>query len=291
MTRIERILQSSRVTLADRDGDRWSDDDLILILSEGHKDLCRHSQILKGRYDIALEPGVVYYSLPEDVWLLQRITYNNAQLPLVSHSYLDATQIASSVRDFGININSQWEDDTGEPEAILYDKRNVGELKVYPIPDDSIYEDNYEFDFENNDGFYGDAAFGVLTELPPYTANSEFGVVSDLVDPFVNDSFNSAFGVVTAVQDNKSRLTCYYIKQPPELTSVNDELLTPGMFDTALKYYVVGHAFMNDLNQEYQAKGAQQLGFYDRELRIAEKTNTRDSTRASQYDTPYRGAF
>ena len=138
MTRIERILKGCRVTLADRNGETWTDDDLLTILNEGHKDLCRHSQILKGRFDLALELGKVYYTLPDDVWMLQRVTYDNEPLPLVSHSYLDASQVVNRARDFGLDLcRSDWESDEGEPEAILYDKRNVNEIKVYPIPDAS----------------------------------------------------------------------------------------------------------------------------------------------------------
>ena len=36
-TRIEKILKSARVTLADKNGERWTDADLISILDEGHK--------------------------------------------------------------------------------------------------------------------------------------------------------------------------------------------------------------------------------------------------------------
>lgn len=293
MTRIERILQLARITLADRNGERWSDADLLNILSEGHKDLSLHSSILTGQYDLYIEEGVQYYTLPDDVWKLTRVTYADTVLPLVSHSQLDDATLAKFNIDFGLNVKADnWEAATGSPCAIIYDRRNVNQLKVYPIPDDSALDRDYDFDMADPAEFYGDGAFGVVTSIDQYTFDSPFGCVTNLFDPAVkSETFSSVFGVVSDIQSNTQVLKCYYIKIPSHLETVQDDLLTPTMFDTALKYYVVGHAFMNDLNQEYQAKGAQQLGFYDRELQLAEKTTKRDSTKAAQYSTPYRGAF
>ena len=292
MTRIEKILSSARITLADKNKERWSDDDLLTILSEGHKDLCRHTQILHGRFDIIPVIDQQYYTLPDDVWMLTRVTYDNRVLPLVSHPYLDAMTTEHVYSDSQVSISGyHWEADRGSPLAILYDRRNVNEFKVYPIPDESIFNTVYDFDSSPID-YYGDGVYGVVTEIDNYTFNSDYGVVVELFDSYIEEEIeNSLYGVTANILENEAKFKCYYIKVAPDLETVNDDLLTPPMFDTALKYYVVGHAFMNDLNQEYQAKGTQQLGFYDRELQLARSTARRDATAASQYSTPYRGAF
>lgn len=346
MTRIERILQQSRITLADKQKERWSDEDLISILSDGHQDLCRHSQILHGRVDLFLSVGEQYYTLPDDVWMLTRVTYDDRVLPLISHPDLDDRTLARFNIDYGLDITaSDWETITGEPLAILYDRRNVNEIKVFPIPDESILEEGYAFkrplqneyelssvygivgdivgtifedtegvlesieDFDINPdfgvttyvdafnldqpaGFDGDEVFGVTVGIDEYTLDSLYGVATSLYDPRIEEELlSSDYGVIVNIQENKARLRCYYLKVPDHLVDVDSDLLSPPMFDNALKYYVVGHAFMNDLSEEYQQKGAQQLQFYNREIELANKTSKRDATRASQYETGYRGAF
>lgn len=296
-TRIEKILKSARVTLADKNGERWTDADLITILDEGHKDLCRQTQILNGQADVSLTIGDDYFSLPEDCWMITRIIYEDKVLPLISHNDLDQNTLARYNIDFGSSIAAyNWEATVGLPQAIVFDQRNLQECRVFPIPSDEISDFDYTFARPEDRPieFAGDELYGVITEIsnPEYTFSSDFGITTDLYDPSIKvEDFDSDFGLVTGISEVNAVLKVYYVKNPADIAAVEDKLETPYMFDTALKYYVVGHAFMNDLNQEYQQKGAQQLQFYQRELDIADKTSVRSGTRAGQFKTNYRGAF
>lgn len=282
MTRIERILQQARLTLADKYKERWSDDDLISILSEGHRDLCLHSNVLMGTIDVPLVEGATSYILPDDFWLLTRATYDGAVLPLVSHHDMDDATLAKFNIDYGINVATDaWELYEGSPKALLYTHRNTNEVCVFPIPDESILTNIYELTG-------GD--FGVTTNVYGMDASEVLGVETSPVLPNVEqDSDFGVSGTIPIAQPNFIR--CSYVKVPDHITEVTDALLSPAVLDTALKYYVVGHAFMHDLNQEYQAKGVQQLGFYERELQRTLGAVKKNSARAAQYSTPYRGAF
>lgn len=296
-TRIEKILKSARVTLADKQGERWTDADLISILDEGHKDLCRQTQILNGRADITLTIGDAYFTLPDDCWMLTRVTYEDKVLPLISHNDLDINTLARLNIDFGNQVAAgNWEAVEGLPQAIIYDKRNLLEGKIFPIPSAEISEFDYDFirPEDRPIEFAGDELYGTVTSIdkPEYSLSSDFGVTTDLFDPSIKvEDFESDFGLVTGISEVNAVLKCYYVANPADLVDINSELATPYMFDTALKFYLVGHAFLNDLNQEYQQKGAQQLQFYQRELDIADKTSVRSGTRAGQFETNYRGAF
>ena len=294
-TRIEKILKSARVTLADKNAERWSDDDLLQILDEGHKDLCRQTQILHDRADIVLTIGDPYFNLPADCWMITRVLYDDEVLPIISHTELDNQTLAHYQIDFGLTSGAyNWEEETGLPKAVIYDRRNLLQGKIFPIPSAEIADTEYTFirPEDRPVEFAGDEYLGLVTEVEDYTFASDFGVVTNLFDPEVNvEEFISEFGVVTAVNEVIDSLRVYYIKNPTDLATVEDELETPYMFDTALKFYVVGHAFLNDINEEYQAKGSQQLIFYQRELDVASKTSQRDGTRAGQFETQYRGAF
>ena len=58
-----------------------------------------------------------------------------------------------------------------------------------------------------------------------------------------------------------------------------------------MENYVVGNCFIDDLDTQYQARGATALQLYDRELKVAKSAFARDSTRSTQYQTNYNGGF
>lgn len=285
-TRIERILELARVSLADKQKQRWSDSDLLLILDEGHKDFCRQTQLLHGRTEVLLEVGNPYITLPEDCWLLTRVEYAGVSIPFTTTTKLDHQPVRRG-NDFDYYSSTDWESDVGRPEALIYDRRNLGEARLYPIPDETIYDVRYTFSTPAP-AFVGAELLGEVTGVDDYTLSSDFGVVTGFFEPGVNDYFSSDFGVVVEGAATDDQLIVWYIRNPAEVAAVSDDLDTPAMFDTALKYYVVGQAYLNDINEEYQAKGAQQLAFYQRELDIANKTQQRDGTRAAVHETSYR---
>jgi len=265
------------MVLADKNADRWTDEDLLSILDEGHKDLCQHSEILKARVEVPLVFDTSFFPLPDDCWQLTRVTHDNSFMPFVTYTQLDQAYVNndSSWRTqqpiSGPTID--WQTDTGQPEAIIYDRRNMTEGKVYPIP---ALADTAAATFSS--------PYGVTTGVVGGTVTPIFGLADD------NLNISSPFGLLTDYAIEPS-LTCYYLQIPGELTAVTDDLATPIMFDTALKYYVIGNAFLIDLAEEYQAKGLQQLGFYNRELELADKTSSRDHQRAAATRTTYRTGF
>lgn len=343
-TRIQNILADARITLADPGAQRWSDANLLRLLNEAQKDFASETQLLAGRIEIPLTIGDPYFTLPDNVWLVTRVLWGTELLPVISHMELDRLNTLNSLRDFELSPSLTWEADEGSPEAFLYDRRNVSEGKVYPIPDDSIVTTSYTFvdrvvDLEegvfNNiygitlsiddyvmlqdegvvtdvdetwlkdsygvvsalgdtreQGYVGDGVFGFTVAIDNYTMDSVYGIVATLYDPdVVLETFNSDYGVITDINETSAVMKIYYVKIPDDIESTDDALITPYMFDKALKYYVVGHAFLNDLDTEYQQKGAQQLQLYERELLKAKNTERRDGARTGTLSTSYRGAF
>lgn len=340
-TRIEKILSNARVSLADKNAERWTDEDLLAILDEGHKDFCRHTKLLNAVATVEILPGTEYFDLPEDCWMLTRAEYDSKRMPFKSTDQMDRK-------------SEDWFTHVGYPELIVYDRRGLLQGRLYPIADDSVFESVYSFtqdssyervetdasflfdqyegttthvseslidtdfglvtefeeggyaeQFSSNYGvldsvidtfenlvelkpFVGGSVFGVTVGIDNYTMNSVFGTATELYEPGIKETYDSDFGVITDVFTGSSKLKLYYIRNPKDLTSVNEELDTPYMFDTALKYYVVGQAFLNDLNEQYQVKGGQQLTFYTRELEIAKQTQEVDGIRAASFQTDYR---
>lgn len=70
------------------------------------------------------------------------------------------------------------------------------------------------------------------------------------------------------------------------------ELEISAVFDTALIYYVIGRAFMDDNDAGSAQKGASFMSLYERELNVAAATSSSDSTSTPQlFTSGYRGVF
>ena len=144
----------------------------------------------------------------------------------------------------------------------------------------------------------GNAIYGVVTSIDGVVATPIYGVLSDLE---LEQTFNtwpgmvhmdSINGVVTELYTTTGLLHINYIKDPAPLESVTDELLVTPIFDTALKYYVIGQAYSDDLDSQYQAKAGDAMAMYSRELQtVGYPTDATDGTRATQYTPNYISPF
>lgn len=307
-SRIENILTRARDTLADPNAERWSDERLLRLLDEAHKDLAKQTKILKGQHTILVEIGVHTYTLPENLWLITRATYAAYDINLVSYDSMDervrkdrlsARPINS--RERGHNYSSAidssagraWQLDEGsEITALVYDNRNLHDIRVYPIPGIGIADANYEFTNAGDVSFDGDEMLGVVTDITDYTFDTPFGLLADLYEPSVNVDTLDSYGVATAIDEANKAINIWYIRIPDDVTAVDSDLETPTMFDVALKHYIVGHAFRDDLDVQYREMGVESIRLYNRELEVAQETNRTDGTRnATAYTSTYRGAF
>jgi hypothetical protein len=200
-TRIETIIRKVRSKLADKDGDRWSDQDLLDLLDQGHKDYAHHARLLRGETVLPLVIGQAVYTLPDDIFIVLRAEYNFSNLHITTYDNMDEqnrkqiltrnelnnesdyTRVNS---DFGLDrIDLTWQSDTGQdPEAIIFDKSNMNECRIYPIPEEN--DDDVQYTFENESGvdlpFVGAELYGLVTAIDNYTFDQVEGVVTDLYE-------------------------------------------------------------------------------------------------------------
>lgn len=279
-TRVADIITRARDTLADPKKERWSDDRLLRLLDEAQKDFARQTSLLKGYTNIPLIPFTATYSLPEDCWRITRAHYAERHLRLVSHEAMD-------------ELDQDWYTRQGSTvEALVFDQRNDSVIRCYPIPDDSSVAYNYTFEQSDTPEYAGAGRFGVVTEFGDYTFDGVFGVTTSLFDPEITtESFDSPYGVLVDAGESTGNIAIFYIRDPARIKYITDELETSSRWDIALKHYVVGHAFLDDLDTQYQQRGSTSLTLYDRELNLAQRTSRSDSTATQQYETNYNGGL
>ena len=279
MSVITDILDRVRDSLADPAKQRWTDARLLRLLDEAQKDFARHTNILKGFVTLALVPEQQTYQLPKDCWSITRSHYAGANLPLYSFEHMDG-------------VDPTWfTKKAAKPLALVFDKRNEREVRVYPIPDGSLSDINYTFVNETNPVYVG-PTLGVVTAIDDFTFDSPYGVVTDLFSVDITDNwFSSVYGVVTDIGEVDGNLTIFYIKDANDLLDFNSVLEISSRWHFALQQYVVGRAFMDDLDVQYQQRGATALQIYDRELKLAKSSTSKDTTMSTQFSTQYNGGF
>lgn len=266
--RIPELLLNIRDVLADPKEERWTNDRLIRLINEAQKALARRFDLLRGEISIQMDINQVIYKLPEDCWAITRCDFDRRRLDLKTYYEMDAQ-------------DPDWQLVTGSRlEAIVYDQRNVQEIRVYPTPNDSFAIDYYSITPEQ----------GVTTEFEGVPAAPEYGILADVgLMPGQLAHFPSEFGVVGDVYTT-GLFSIKYIRDPKRVLTINDELEIPPMFDTAIKQYVIGNAFMDDIDTRYQEKGLLALRLYEAEAElIGSRAKQHDSVRAATFSQPYRG--
>lgn len=197
MTRIDKILLQVRDSLSDPDQERWSDDRLLRILSEGQKDIARQTQILKGESEIPLLAGQYTYDLPEDLYLLMRVVFGNEVISLMSHQDMD-------------HMNLGWFSKYGpDIQALVYDKLDLHKIRTFPIPNERIAGTDFVFANEGSvEPINSDQAKGVVTGYDAGQLNELNGVLTDY-DINAPTSFNSLYGVLSRLIRGDTKVTYY----------------------------------------------------------------------------------
>jgi hypothetical protein len=308
MSRIADIIKKARTVLADPDKDRWSDDRLLELVSDAQEDIVIKAELLKTSISIPLVVGQAMYTLPEDCFFIRRASVRDREIPIVSYGKLDEKARKERVNNDTSNywerhtsnsnvnenyINSVWESDEGAyVEALVHDNRSPLDIRVYPIPNSDITVESYTFENGGTVVFAGDERYGVVGSITDYTFDSVYGVVTGMYDPTIaSENFDSAFGLVADMGETTEVFTIWYSKLSPELSSVNDALSIPRMYDRALRYFVIAMAFLDDYDTRNVEKSSMHNALYLRELEVAENFTRKNGVKIARHRTDYRSAF
>jgi len=244
------ILTEARYILSDTSKERWSDARLISLLNDGLVDLtCKVRPRIEHAY-VELLNGVSTYYVPDVAEMLE-IRHNDT--PISFYSYEEMNQ-----------RYAKWEHETGQtPKAIVYNRRDIGEFRVYPIPEEL-----------SNNAIESNTPYGIITE---------FDVLDTMVQPIIEGLQGDLDGT-----DGPDFVKVIYSVRLPEVQIVDDEIDVDRTYKETLKHYIAGHAFRDNADTQNRAVGQEELQIYGISAREDAIKRSKDFTQ-NNYNTSYRG--
>lgn len=306
-TRLQQIIKDARYKLGDVTAERWKDDRLLRLANAAQLDIAKQTKLLKKTFRINLQEGQYMYKLPEDVWLILRATYNNSPIALKTYDEMDDyteslgvnrlgrinSSYSSSSNNSSLAAHHKWDNDSGpDALALIYDNRNMEDIRVYPIPKD-VSDISYTFSKVGPPEFLGDELTGIVVGITDYTFNTPYGIVVGLYDPAIEEEFfNDVHGVVTSIGETDKMIQIWCIRRPVELVTVYSNLEIASIYDDAIMHYIVAHAYDDDTDTRSLDKSQKAFALYERELKIPAATSRRDGVNSPKApQSTYRGPF
>jgi len=117
------ILANARITLNDTntDNQRWSDERLMQLLSDGQDDMCKSIPIIASKATINTVVGQDVYRLPGDSIKLLRASSEGIPLSLTSYDEIE-------------DAKPDWEEDKSSTySAIIVNALSQQEIRPYPL--------------------------------------------------------------------------------------------------------------------------------------------------------------
>jgi hypothetical protein len=177
---LTRIRDSVLDILSDHNQTRYKEDTMLRLINRACEDINTQALILRASISLPIIAGVSEMEIADDFYLLDRVSYNGEELPVISYNEMDEKV-------------SFWERDEGCPECVIYDKQKFDQIKIYPVPSVNCPE--------------------IAERIPFYPQDHQDLLIKDIdiygcvTDSASIDEFNSVFGCVTAMteaQDGES---------------------------------------------------------------------------------------
>lgn len=267
------VLKTVRYALSDTKGQRWSTERLLSLLEDALTDVALKSKLFNARTFLKLQDSITRYDISEVAIQIRRIEFNNIKLPLLTHEEMDNfgrnhydkyvgnyNGFCNCFDDNYLLGNSDWKTHTGtEPQAIIYDKTEMGSFIVYPIIE------NANFDYLETNGSYGLVTNIVYEDL-------EFEISDTLgdLDPPVISNY----------------LYIYYTARQESLVDESVDLNLATIYKELLANFVIGKAFLDNMDTMSVASGDKYLALYENRLNALNDVNETagfESTPATTY--------
>ena len=239
--KVSDVVKAVRTRLGDTKMERWDDDTLILYTSLCQNDICIFTNFYRQKATIELLNGSDVYDLPPETLKVHRLEYQGEFFPIETRNAIDAGRATFPC---ALKDNLMY----NKIEIVLgdsYDDLREALVSTYGVLTDSDTDDISTEDCTLEDDY------GVLTnaELDDQVPSTPLG-----------------------------GLTVYYSAVPPILTSLEDELVVPDIWFTAVLHFVSGMALQDDNDANNIQRGDMEGAKYMRLLGELFKQSAKDFT-------------
>lgn len=217
------VLKQVRYTLSDTDGDRWSDERLLVLLNDGIRNIALNTTLFVETIFYVVTDLVVDIDIATNSLKILRAEYLDEPLPFFTFDEMDKK-------------DKTWQLDTGtEVKALVYDRQKNGLLKQYPIVSNV-----------QNPNIVYDGSFGVVT----YISYSD-------IEPVVADLYGDLAGI-----PDDALIKFYYIRKHAKVTDINTELEIDDLIENPLAHYIAGMALRDNQDVQNRGMAKEELELY-----------------------------
>ncbi|NCB95269.1 MAG: hypothetical protein EOM35_02195 [Negativicutes bacterium] len=224
---VKDLIKKVRFILSDTEINRWSDERLIVLLNEGLNNIAKDTILFVETAFVKLNNLQVEYDFSDFAIKILRIEYQGLPLKAFSHAEMDRK-------------DPYWQTAEGsELKAYVIDKQKEARIKLYPILQNS-----------NNTLVNFGSPFGIITGI----TYSEFQL-----------EVASDFGDLGEV-DASDYVKLYYIKRPPEITSILDEVELSSLIQEPVTHYIAAGAFRDNTDVQNRSIAVDEMNLYTSQL-------------------------
>ena len=320
------IIVQARERLGDLNKQRWTDNRLLSIVSQGQTDICIESGYLRREVYIPLALTESIYKLPDDCLEVKRVEFDGTLLPLHTRSDKDRLRanITSEYTAYKSNLNTDKIEIQPRIEKLSVNisfvkGEIIGEnISLTPLFGVITYSDNplieispafgavtsstgnVTADKEPSNG-YGEIAGSNLDTFELSTPNNNYGVTTGIALSNVTNKYgfitdvkgsevSGFFGVTANISAIKDAIKVYYTAIPRKLRFINAVLVIPEVWEELLLRYVVGTALQDDNDANNIQRGELELQKYQLKLNKIKSLSAEDysAMASNKYETTYR---
>jgi len=319
------IISQARERLGDKNKQRWTDNRMLSIVSQGQTDICIETGYLRRQALIPLAVDTSIYRLPSDCLSVKRVEYDGTLLPLHTRSDQDIPRanITSEFTAYKSNLNTdKIEIQPSIKELSIAIKYVMGDriddtMTVTPLfgvivtsDDSDIVVDpifgavtaiSNNLDSNPPSNKYGEISGSNLDTIALDTPNGNYGVVVSseysavdtkygFITSVANHKVSGYFGLVANVSAEIDTVKVYYTAIPRKLKFMNAMLVIPPVWEALLLHYVVGTALQDDNDANNINRGELEIAKYHAKLLTLSGLSAEDysAMASNKYETNYR---
>jgi len=309
-------MTQARERLGDEKKQRWSDNRLLSIVSQGQVDICVESGYLRREALISFGTEQTRFTLPNDCVSIKRVEHKGIKLPLHHRSDKDIPRVDLRADYIAYKSNLQMNKleilpaiDEMSREIIfakgdliedsLYVANPFGVVTSTSSPDVSVDPlfgvvtgISITADITEPSDSYGEIAGSSLDESTAEFPNGEYGVVTSADYTFTTEKYGGVsavkghivsgrYGIVTNIAVLEDTFHVYYIAAPAKLQFAEAFLVMPTIWEDILMRYVVGTALQDDNDANNIQRGEVELQKYNDKLDTIKDLSAKDFSSAS----------